>query len=196
MYKHLISILYQFYINLGKIKIGILQHTNNIHFINIILYYIIMKHLLLLGLLIIINFFYLKETFGRAVKNTNIKNNYIYKKFKNESTYKRIKKYYNDILYQWDFVPFMDFDDKTLTIKEEYFDTILDKSNKPSDYIKQLRNIDNTIKSAGLFHNDYRTKGPGHFFVKNNKIYLIDYDGLSKTEHLPRNDIEKIIKAL
>ena len=73
---------------------------------------------------------------------------------------------------------------------------ILDKSNKPSDYIKQLRNIDNTIKSAGLFHNDYRTKGPGHFFVKNNKIYLIDYDGLSKKKHLPRNDIEKIIKEL
>ena len=37
-----------------------------------------------------------------------------------------------------------------LIIKEYYFDTILNKSNKPADYIKQLVNIDKTIKNTNI----------------------------------------------
>jgi hypothetical protein len=153
---------------------------------------------ILLSVIIICSILTSYEGFGRAVKETVIDKDkkFIYKIFKNESIYKVIKNYYKNTLVDWDFCPRMEFDDKKLTIKEEYFDTILNKSNKPKDYIKQLVNIDNTIKNAGLFHNDYRTKGPGHFFIKDSKIYLIDYDGLSKKQHLPRNDIQKIIDVL
>ena len=154
------------------------------------------KNIFIIIGLILVCFLSYYEGFGRAVKHINVDKKYIYKTFKSENVYKRIKKFYKNILHKWDFVPRMKFDDKKLIIKEEYFDNVLTKSNKPFDYVKQLTYIDNTIKNAGLFHNDYRVKGPGHFFLKNGKIYLIDYDGLSKKEHLPRNDIQKIIKQL
>jgi hypothetical protein len=152
--------------------------------------------ILILILILFFRFLY-KEPFGRCVAKTKIINNkFIHKYIPVKNVYNRIKKYYSDILHKWDFVPRMYFNDKKLIIKEDYYKTILNKSNKPSNYKKQLRNIHNTIRNAGLFHNDYRTSGPGHFYVKNNKIYLIDYDGLSNTEHLPRNNIESIIKEL
>jgi len=155
-----------------------------------------MIYLLIITFLIIINLYYIKEQFGRSVKDTQINNKFIYKKFNNKLIYMRIKKYYYDILHKWNFVPRMYFDDKRLIIKEDYYKTTLDKSNKPYDYKKQLRNIHNTIRNAGLFHNDYRVGKHGHLYIKNNKIYLIDYDGLSKHNGLPRNDMEKIIQKL
>ena len=153
---------------------------------------------ILLSIIVICGILTSYENFGRAVGKTVVDKDkkFIYKTFKKEGTYKKIKDYYKNILVNWDFCPRMEFDDKKLTIKEEYFDTILTKLNKPKDYIKQLVKIDKTIKKVGLFHNDYRTKGPGHFFIKDGKIYLIDYDGLSTKQHLPRNDIQKIIDAL
>ena len=111
--------------------------------------------------------------------------------------YKRIKDYYEKTLVNWDFCPRMGFDDKNIIIKETYFDTFLTKLNKPKDYIKQLVNIDKTIKSSGLFHNDYRSKHNSHFYIKDDKIYLIDYDGLStKTARPWQNDIQKVIDGL
>ena len=75
--------------------------------------------------------------------------------------------------------------------------TLIKKNFIYKFYVKDK--IYKRIKNSGLFHNDYRTKGPSYIFVKNNKIYLIDYDGLSANKHKymkNRNNIQKIINQL
>ena len=84
---------------------------------------------------------------------------------------------YNKYLINWDFVPIMNFDYKNNIIIEDYYKKLLNENNKPSNYIRQLKNIDNTIRKHNLYYNDYKRQ---HFFVKKNKIYLIDWNTLSK----------------
>ena len=72
----------------------------------------------------------------------------------------------------------------------------LSKKNKPKDYKEQLLKIDQTIKQSKMYHNDYFLR---HFFVKNEKIYLIDWNNF--IDYVPkwakdRNNINTIIDKL
>ena len=110
------------------------------------------------------------------------------------SNVKYIKKVYKEYLINWDFVPRMEF--KKNNIIEDYLTTPLNKKNKPSDYKEQLINIDNTIKAVNMYHNDYRKS---HFFVKNGKIYLIDWNNFLDYEPKwakRRNNNNNIINKL
>tara|TARA_B100001121_G_scaffold310515_1_gene342034 strand:- start:3320 stop:3835 length:516 start_codon:yes stop_codon:yes gene_type:complete len=109
----------------------------------------------------VVNFIY--------IDNENSK---IYKKFKNNSSVKNLKNIYKKIN-KFDFVPRMEFFDEENIIVEEYFKNKLTISNKPFDYIYQLLNINKTLKKNSIYHNDYKLI---HFYVKDGKIKLIDWN--------------------
>ena len=109
----------------------------------------------------VVNFIY--------IDNENSK---IYKKFKNNSSIKELKNIYNKIN-KFDFVPRMEFFEEENIIVEEYFKNKLTISNKPFDYIYQLLNINKTLKKNSIYHNDYKLI---HFYVKDGKIKLIDWN--------------------
>ena len=105
-----------------------------------------------------------------------------------------IKKVYYKYLINWDFVPRMKFTKNYII--EDYYKHNLSKKNKPKDYKEQLLKIDQTIKQSKMYHNDYFLR---HFFVKNEKIYLIDWNNF--IDYVPkwakdRNNINTIIDKL
>ena len=97
----------------------------------------------------------------------------------------------------FDFAPKMEFDYENGIIIEDYFKEKLTKKNKPKDYVKQLNNINNTLKKNNIYHNDIKWK---HLFVKDDKIKLIDWNnttlGKPKNKKWVNNDFNKIIKNL
>jgi len=131
-----------------------------------------------------------------TVKKYYIIDDKIYKEYPNKKNLENIEILYNKYLINLDFVPRMNFDYKNKIIIEDYYKELLTKNNKPSNYIKQLKNIDNTIRKLNLYYNDYKYQ---HFFVKKNKIYLIDWNTASKKKRKGLwicNNIDKIIKKL
>ena len=135
-----------------------------------------------------------------AVKEYEIKNDKIYKYYNGKGDVIKIKKLYINYLKNWDFVPKMNFDINNKLIIEDYYKNRLNKKNKPSNYIEQLLNIHKTIESVNMYHNDLMV---WHFYVKNDKIYLIDYNNFSdkikiykNVKYKNRNDINLIIKSL
>ena len=122
------------------------------------------------------------ETYTGVINKNNllVKDGKIYKPYKKQSTYLRIKNLYNDILHTFSFVPRMEFDDANLIIIEEHIQDKLTKENKPPDYVEQLRFIDETFKKHSLYHNDLDDYN--HIRVKDNKIYIIDFDLMTKNK--------------
>ena len=78
---------------------------------------------ILLSIIVICGILTSYENFGRAVGKTVVDKDkkFIYKTFKKEGTYKRIKDYYEKTLVNWDFCPRMEFDDKNIIIKSLIF---------------------------------------------------------------------------
>ena len=103
-----------------------------------------------------------------------IKNNKIIKTHRKKKVYENIKNIYNDVLYKFDFVPRMEFNDNNLEVTEDYIKDILTESNKPKDFDIQLRNIAKQYRKHNLFHNCAFVED--HFRVKNDKIYMIDFE--------------------
>jgi serine/threonine protein kinase len=100
-------------------------------------------------------------------------NNYkIYKKYKSNSCVIKLKNIYNKIK-KFDFVPIMVFFENENIIIEEYFKNNLTILNKPNNYIYQLLRIKKKLKENNIYHNDLKLE---HFFVKNGKIKLIDWN--------------------
>lgn len=98
----------------------------------------------------------------------------------------------------FDFAPRMEFDYENGIIIEDYFKEKLTKKNKPKDYVKQLNNINNTLKKNNIYHNDVWLNK--HLFVKDGKIKLIDWNNTTfdkpKNKKWVNNDFNKIIKYL
>lgn len=136
-----------------------------------------------------------------AVGKYKIKDGKIYKKFNERapsydglSNKDYIEKMYHNYLKHWYFVPRMEFSEDYII--EDYYDTKLTKENKPKDYKEQLLRVHKTIRDSNMYHNDYKS---AHFFVKNRKIYLIDWNNFLDYEPkwaLGRNNINKYINKL
>lgn len=112
-------------------------------------------------------------------RNLVIKKDKIIKKHKCKKTYNYIKKIYHQVLYKFDFVPRMEFNDNKLEITEELVQDILTEHNKPIDFDIQLRNIAKQYRKNNLFHNCAFVED--HFRVKNDKIYMIDFEKIMST---------------
>lgn len=113
-------------------------------------------------------------------KKLIVKNNEITKYHKNKEKYFKIKNLYKKKLNKFNFVPKMTFNDNTLCVQEEYIKDKLTKTNKPYNYESQLRNIHNTLLKNNIYHNDLNYNE--HIRIKNNKIYIIDFDSVTKKE--------------
>ena len=101
---------------------------------------------------------------------------YIFKKYNNINAINSIKNNYNSLI-NFDFVPkIYCFDFDNLIIVEDFFKKKLNKKNLPKDYKKQLLNIKIQLNNNDIYHNDIWII---HFFVKNKKIKLIDWDKMT-----------------
>jgi len=131
---------------------------------------------------IIENFINLSNITWVNIKASSCKQIFIYK----DKIYKKCpitSNYYKILSMSFDFIPKAKYDKKFSLTIEDYFKHNLTKDNKPKDYINQLNKIESTLKKNNIYHNDIKMR---HFFVKNNKIKLIDWDNSSFNKPLKR----------
>ena len=129
-------------------------------------------------------------------KEISIHNGIIYKKCKPKKNQLLINEFV------WDFKPNFTYDSSNNIISEEFYDTPLTKYNKPVDFVQQLLSIEYVLKKNNVYHNDIKES---HFFVKDNKIKLIDWNNATFDKpykpsifesNWMNNDFNKIINKL
>jgi hypothetical protein len=128
-------------------------------------------------------------------------NNKIYKKYRRDTHLPQLYETYK-LIKDFDFVPKMEFYFEEKVIIEDFYNTPLNCWNKPKDYRQQLDRIHRTLRRNNLYHNDYTLNNyfffinnkNSHFFVKQGKIKLIDYGGLTQYKPKPPyfNNINRI----
>ena len=97
---------------------------------------------------------------------------YAMKTFKESHLFNR-EQHFLKKLEKYGFVPeIVDIDKEKQTIKMKYCGVILNARNKPTNYIEQLKFIDQTLQKENIFHNDVELR---NFVTMNDKIYLIDF---------------------
>jgi len=130
--------------------------------------------------------FYLKlkniETlpFGREVRKIIIKDNIIYKYYRNRQVYQKNINYYH-IMKKFNFIPRnVDYDDSKYLIIQQYKGVLLHKDQINNNIKKQLVNIFKQLKDNNIIILDikplfYNQNIINNITLINNKVYLIDY---------------------
>ena len=118
--------------------------------------------------------------FGREVRKIIIKDNTIYKYYRNRQLYQKTINYYQ-IMKKFNFIPKnLYYNKKEFLIVQEYKGRLLRKTDINNDIMNQLNTIFNELKKNNIIILDikplfFNNNIINNITIINNKIYIIDY---------------------